>query len=103
MKSWKELSIGSYGILEPRTEKIRKTRVEDIDLIIVPGVAFDKKGNRIGHGKGYYDRLLDKTNATKIGLAFEFQLLKEIPTDKHDLPIDILITEKRIIKCQDML
>jgi len=99
LKSWEELSIGSYGILEPRIEKIRKTNVEDIDLIIVPGVAFDEKGNRLGHGKGYYDRLLKKTNALTIGLAFEFQIVDNIPTNKHDRPVDIIITEKRTINC----
>jgi 5-formyltetrahydrofolate cyclo-ligase len=98
LKSWEELSLGSYGILEPRTEKIRKTNVEDIDLIIVPGVAFDEKGNRLGHGKGFYDRLLKKTKATVIGLAFEFQILENIPTDKNDVPVDMIITEKRIIR-----
>ena len=99
LKSWEELSIGSYGILEPRIEKIRKTNVEDIDLIIVPGVAFDEKGNRLGHGKGYYDRLLKKTNALTIGLAFEFQIVDKIPTNKNDRPVDIIITENIIINC----
>ena len=101
LKSWEELGIGSYGILEPRTEKIRKTAIEDIDLIIVPGVSFDKKGNRLGHGKGYYDGLLEKTNVTKIGLAFEFQIIKNIPTKSKDKPVDLIITEKRVILCQD--
>ncbi len=103
LKNWEELNVGSYGILEPRVEKIRKTNIEDIELIIVPGVAFDEKGNRLGHGKGYYDKLLDKTNATKIGLAFEFQISENIPTGKHDKPVDMIITEKRIIKCKDRL
>lgn len=97
LKSWEELGVGSYGILEPRVEKIRKMKVEAIDLILVPGVAFDKKGNRLGHGKGYYDRLLEKTNATKIGLAFEFQIVDKIPTDENDKPVDIIITEERVI------
>lgn len=97
LKSWEELNPGSYGILEPRVEKIRKMKVEAIDLILVPGVAFDKKGNRLGHGKGYYDRLLEKTNATKVGLAFEFQIVDKIPTDENDKPVDIIITEERVI------
>jgi len=100
LKSWEELSIGSYGILEPRIEKIRKTDIKDIDLIIVPGVAFDRSGNRLGHGKGYYDRLMKKTKATKVGLCFEFQLLDEIPTESHDKSVDILLTEKRTITCK---
>jgi len=98
LKSWDELSIGSYRILEPRIEKIRKTNIEDIDLIIVPGVAFDIKGNRMGHGKGYYDRLLENTKAKTVGLAFEFQIVEKIPTDKHDRPVDMIITEDRVIE-----
>ena len=98
LKSWEELGIGSYGILEPRIEKIRKTNVEDLELIIVPGIAFDKNGNRLGHGKGYYDRILGKTNATKIGLAFEFQIVGKIPTNENDKPVDIIITEERVIR-----
>jgi 5-formyltetrahydrofolate cyclo-ligase len=100
LKRWEELSLGSYGILEPRVEKIRKTKVEDIDLIIAPGVAFDCNGNRLGHGKGYYDKLLKNTNTLIIALAFEFQIIKNIPIYKKDVPVDIIITEKRIIKCE---
>jgi 5-formyltetrahydrofolate cyclo-ligase len=99
LKSWEELNLGSYEILEPRIEKIRKTKVEDIDLIIAPGVAFDCNGNRLGHGKGYYDRLLKNANAPIVALAFDFQIIKKIPTNKNDVPVDIIITENRIIKC----
>ena len=99
LKSWEELSVGSYGILEPRIEKIRKTNPEDIDLFIVPGVGFDEKGNRLGHGKGYYDRLLKKAKGKPIvGLAFEFQIVKKIPTGRFDVPVSIIITEKRVIR-----
>jgi len=100
IKSWEELSIGSYGILEPRVEKRRKTDIKDIDLIIIPGVAFDRSGNRLGHGKGYYDKLLKKTKVTTIGLCFEFQLLEKIPMEVHDESVDIIITEKGIISCK---
>jgi len=98
LKSWDELSVGSYKILEPRIEKIRKTKIEDIDLFIIPGVVFDEKGNRLGHGKGYYDRMLKKTNKLKIGLCFEFQIVKNIPTEDNDIPVDMIITEDRIIR-----
>jgi 5-formyltetrahydrofolate cyclo-ligase len=94
LKSWDELTIGAYRILEPKKVKIRKINPDEIDLIIVPGIAFDKSGNRLGHGKGYYDKLLQNTNATAIGLAFEFQIVDKVPTEGHDKPIDILITEK---------
>jgi len=100
LDSWDDLEISSYGILEPKKDKIRKVSIEDINLIVVPGTAFDKYGNRIGHGKGYYDKLLQHSNkALHIGLAFECQIVEKIPTDIHDEPVDMIITEDRIIKC----
>ncbi len=101
LKSWEELCVGSYNILEPRFEKIRETKIQDIDLIIVPGVAFDEKGGRLGHGKGYYDRLLNESaDILKIGLCFEFQIVDSIPMDEHDVYMDKIISEKRIIDCK---
>ena len=97
LDSWDDLELGSYDILEPKKEYIRKIIVDKIDLIIVPGVAFDLSGNRMGHGKGYYDKLLEKTKAITVGLAFEFQLFENIPREPHDKPVDIIITEKQII------
>jgi len=96
LESWDDLELGSYNILEPKKECIKEISIDVIDLIIVPGVAFDISGNRMGHGKGYYDKLLDKTKTTSIGLCFEFQLVEKIPTQPHDKAVDILITEKRI-------
>ena len=97
LESWDDLELGSYDILEPKKECIREISIDKIDLIIVPGVAFDLSGNRVGHGKGYYDKLLEKTKAITVGLAFEFQLVENIPTEPHDKPVDIIITEKHII------
>jgi len=97
LESWDDLELGSYGILEPKKECLREISIDDIDLIIVPGVAFDLNRNRMGHGKGYYDKLLEKTKATTVGLCFEFQLVDKIPTESHDIPVDIIITEERII------
>ena len=85
----------SYGILEP--VKIIEKSPNKIDLIIVPGIGFDKRGNRLGHGKGYYDKLLRKLKTIKIGLAFELQIVDQIPTDENDVPVDLIITEERII------
>lgn len=100
LNNWNSLESGSYGILEPRKEKIKKITLDKIDLIIVPGVVFDMNGHRLGHGMGYYDRLLkDSTNASHIGLAFEFQIVDEIPAEKHDFPVDKIVTEERIIDC----
>ncbi len=100
LKNWDDLKLGSYGILEPRKDKINEVSIDEIDLIIVPGIAFDEKGNRIGHGKGYYDRLLQKSNAVKIGIAYELQIVDKVPTEENDIPVDIIITEKRTIKCK---
>lgn len=86
-----KLKKGPYGVWEP----VAQTRVkpEDLDLIVVPGLAFDKKGNRLGRGKGYYDRFLgslsDKTPS--IGLAFDFQILPLIPTTAHDVSVRKII------------
>ncbi len=100
LKSWDDLKIGAYNILEPKKETIKEVDVESIDLILVPGVVFDEKGNRIGHGKGYYDRLLNKSkNTSHVGLAFECQLVESVPIDRHDLPVHIIITEKQILYC----
>lgn len=99
IKSFLELSTGTFGILEPSKEFIREISPKEIDLIIVPGIAFDMKGHRVGYGKGYYDKLLKKTNAVRIGLAFELQIVNQIPKEPHDVPMNKIITEKRIIEC----
>ena len=100
LKNWKDLKKCSYGILEPIKEKIIEISKHDIDLIVVPGVGFDEHGCRIGHGVGFYDELLkDSTNAYHIGLAFEIQIVEEIPIESHDIPVYKIITEKRIIYC----
>jgi 5-formyltetrahydrofolate cyclo-ligase len=68
--------------------------------MIIPGVAFDSHGNRIGHGMGYYDRLLQKKmSAHCLGLAFELQIVESIPTEKHDVKVEKIVTEERIIIC----
>ncbi len=100
LSDWDNLEVGAYNILEPKQESIEQVDVESIDLIIVPGVVFDESGNRIGHGKGYYDRLLnDSQNIPNIGLAFELQMIDNIESEKHDEKIDVIITEDRIMKC----
>lgn len=97
-----ELSVGMYRILEPkpelRTVPEKQVRVEELDLIMVPGVAFDRTGARMGHGKGYYDKLLEhaRPDTPLVALAFECQLFPEIPTQTHDVFMDKIITEKAI-------
>ncbi len=100
LDNWGDLAIGSYNILEPKKEKIKEISIDDVDLIIVPGVGFDERGNRLGHGKGYYDNLLKNSTSLKISLAFDFQIVENIPTEKHDIPVDKIITEKRVIDCK---
>jgi methylenetetrahydrofolate dehydrogenase (NADP+) / methenyltetrahydrofolate cyclohydrolase len=95
VNSTKELSIGTFNVREPNESCLPNSR--DIGLIFVPGVAFDNNGNRIGHGKGYYDRFLKNTNATKVGICFESQLVNSIPTENHDIQMDYVITEKQIL------
>ena len=82
---------GAYGILEPQT----KETVDFLypDLIIVPGLAFDKNMIRLGFGAGYYDRLLSESKAFKIGICYSFQLLDFIPSEEHDVVMDMVITE----------
>lgn len=90
-----KITKGKYGILE---NSMSDSIIEEMDLLIVPGIAFDLQGNRIGYGKGYYDRFLSKRKANYIiGLAFENQIINKIPKTAYDIPVNILFTEKRII------
>jgi len=95
----RELEKGKKGILEPKKEYQRLFPPKNIDLIILPGIAFDLAGNRIGRGLGYYDNFLKKVSpSTKLtSLAFEMQIVKKVPNDSNDIPVDKIITEKRII------
>ncbi|MBU0548087.1 MAG: 5-formyltetrahydrofolate cyclo-ligase [Candidatus Omnitrophica bacterium] len=91
LKDHSRLKKGPYGVLEPVSEALVKP--EDLDLIIVPGLAFDKKGNRLGRGKGCYDRFLNtlSDNTPSIGLAFDFQILPLIPTTNYDVSVKQVI------------
>lgn len=92
------VSPGSMGIQEPTGNNF--TSWKEIDLIIVPGIAFDKNRNRLGRGKGYYDRLLSQMSAIKVGICFDFQFFDEIPAEATDTPMDYIITPTRIISKQ---
>lgn len=95
-----EVSIGTYGIREPKSEFIRPINSQDIDIVIVPAVAYDTNGYRLGYGGGYYDRFLDslRDDCITIGIAFEIQIFDEVPKEDHDAQLDYIITEERIIK-----
>lgn len=75
INSMDDMEKGAYGILEPKT--VRTADENNIDVILVPGLAFDRNGGRMGFGKGYYDRLLESSNAVKIGLCYDFQILEK--------------------------
>lgn len=91
-----ELERGAFDIEEPQGSEL--ANVDDIDLMIIPAVAFDRRGNRLGRGKGFYDRLLASSRATKIGVGYEFQLMEELPSEEHDVPMDMVITQYSYLK-----
>ncbi len=94
-----DLKIGPRGILEPDPDRCKPVPIDCIDIAIIPGVAFDEKGGRIGSGEGYYDRLIPKLPITtrKVALALESQIIQQVPMESHDKHVDIIITEKRVI------
>ncbi|QDU41000.1 5-formyltetrahydrofolate cyclo-ligase family protein [Maioricimonas rarisocia] len=102
LETMDELEIGMYRILEPKQDLRRlpekQVPVEELDLIIVPGVGFDPQGGRTGHGKGYYDKLLENARAETplVALAFECQMFDEIPMQSHDIYMDKVVTEARV-------
>lgn len=97
LKSMEEdLTLSHFGYYEPVYEKLKPVELEEFDLIIVPGVVFDRHLNRIGFGKGYYDRILcgKRRGVKAIALAYDFQVLEEIPAESHDIKMDMILTEK---------
>jgi 5-formyltetrahydrofolate cyclo-ligase len=91
----KDIHAGAWGIPEPHENK--PAFLADVELIIVPGLAFDERGNRLGYGKGYYDKLLSAFPKTTAALAFEAQIVPEVPVTEHDIPVKLIVTEKRVI------
>lgn len=96
IKSLSDLKPGAFGIMEPKQNPETNVDIEALDVILVPGVAFDSTGHRLGYGGGYYDAFLKKTAGLKIALGFEFQIVEKIPTRDEDEKIDILVTEKQV-------
>lgn len=90
------LELGAFHIEEPMGDDT--VSPDCIELVIVPAVAYDKKGNRIGRGKGFYDRLLAETKATKIGVSYEFQIFDEIPSEAHDIRMDMVISQHTVLR-----
>lgn len=96
-----DLRKGAFGIMEPK-DSCRVVDPAEADLIVVPGVAFDKSGRRIGYGKGYYDKALHSLEemGKLVGICFEFQLVEEIVSEPHDVLMDRVVTEQRLITCR---
>ena len=92
LSSTRSLIRGRFGIMEPPPYG----HMDEIDLLVVPGIAFDKKGNRLGYGKGFYDRLLSGKRTFSIGLAYSFQLLENLPHDRYDKRLDAIASEDGI-------
>ncbi len=99
-----DLAPGTWGILEPKPDRISPITPDELDLVIIPGAAFDRQGRRIGYGGGFYDGLLKSMKVRKpaIALAFALQIVDEVPFDpSHDQPVDMIITEEEIIDCKE--
>ena len=102
LQSMDELAVGMYKILEPKSElrgrPDKRVETGDLDLIVAPGVAFDRDGGRLGHGFGYYDKLLNRArpDAPLVALAFECQLFPHIPMQPHDVFMDRVVTESAV-------
>lgn len=100
MKDMTALTKGYMGIPEPLAANERALSIDDIDLVIIPGAAFDPSGNRLGYGAGHYDMLLAerKKKIPVIALAYEEQVVDSIPSEKHDVKVDVIITDQRVIE-----
>lgn len=96
------LTDGTFGILSPDPMRGNIVAPEEIDVIIVPGAAFDEKGGRLGLGGGYYDRFLPRAgNAVRLVLAFDFQIVPDVPMGAQDARVDVILTERRMISCNE--
>ncbi|MDC0262347.1 5-formyltetrahydrofolate cyclo-ligase [Planctomycetaceae bacterium] len=104
LESLDDLQPGAFGIPEPTDElrviRDRQGTPAELDVVVLPGIAFDRQGGRLGQGKGYYDRLLADVSpkCTLIGLAFDVQLVEEVPTEPHDVRLNILVTESDLYR-----
>ena len=93
-----DLRIQSFGVREPVIEKCKKVTSFDNTIIILPGLCFDSNGNRLGYGKGYYDRFLQIHSLISVGLCYNSLIVKKVPTDMYDKKADIIVTENDIIR-----
>ncbi len=96
---WNDIERGNFDLYEPKTSAKTPFPLGKIELVLVPGIAFDLKGHRLGFGAGFYDRFFDRFNTLpfSLGIAYDFQLIDSLPTEQHDYSLTELITEKRMI------
>lgn len=101
VRGWEELESGPFGIMAPFIREGEGDCLSEADLLLIPGVSYDVKGGRIGYGGGFYDRTLYKLAKLPfiVALAYEFQVLDEVPVLNHDIRVDVIVTEKRLIIC----
>ncbi len=92
-----DIVIGKFGAREPAST-CAEIALDKFDLVLVPGMAFDLHGNRLGRGQGFYDRLLKNVSGVKCGVAYDFQLLEKIPAEPHDAKVDFVFTPSRCVK-----
>lgn len=97
----KQTVVGSYGIIEPNINLCKRLENFDNSVIIVPALCFNEKGYRLGYGKGYYDRFLEKHSLISVGLCYNSLVKNEIPIDKYDKPVNFILTESQIIACEN--
>jgi len=108
LQSADELTPGAFGIPEPdselRSDPDRLGDLAVLDAIVLPGIAFDRQGGRLGQGRGYYDRLLNAVSpeCILIGLAFDVQMIEIIPVESHDISCDVIVTESEVIRCSPL-
>ena len=94
-----DIVTGKFGVREPAAS-CAEMPLDRFDLVLVPGVAFDLPGNRLGRGQGFYDRLLAETSGVKCGVGYDFQLLEKIPAEPHDEKVKFILTPNRCVKAK---
>jgi len=101
LENLNELTLGMYDILTPKPNYLRLVNPDTVDICVVPGLAFDRKGYRLGYGGGYFDRFLPKlrSDCLKIAFAYDFQILDCLPRTEFDIPVEIIITESSVHYC----
>ena len=97
-----ELAPGSFNIPEPKPEYLRPQGFDSVDVLFVPGIAWDKEGYRLGWGRGYFDRVLNALpgHVRSIGLSFNLQFVSRVPRDQFDIPVNMVVTESRVVRCR---